>query len=340
MSAANSPIVSPQRIMEMAWGYAPPLILTAALSHRFFDLIEERPKNVEELASASGCAPRGVRSIANALVGFGFLSKDSEGRYSLTPESATFLVKNKPGYIGGFIEYGGRKLIHGWLNIEESTRTGKPAFAVNQQQTGDSFFQELVEPIFAMSYPATQVLRKALGLENEKNPIRVLDIGAGSGVWGIGLAQLSPNVSVTAVDWPGVLDVTRRVTDRFGMADRFSYIPGDFLAVDYGTGYNVITIGHILHSEGEERSRQLLKKCATALAPGGTVAVAEMVVNEDRTGPAMNLIFGVNMMLHTDVGDTYTFGEISGWMKEAGLVNTSRVETGGPVSIVLGQKPK
>ena len=79
-----------------------------------------------------------------------------------------------------------------------------------------------------MSYPATQAAGQALGLANAKSPIKMLDIGTGSGVWGIGLAQLSPQVSVTAQDLPGVLDVTRRMADRFDLADRFSYLPGDF----------------------------------------------------------------------------------------------------------------
>src|SRR6185436_4239239 len=117
--------------------------------------------------------------------------------------------------------------------LREMVRTGKPGAAVNQQETGEEFFQQLVEPIFNMSYPATQALANALGLENADGPVRVLDIGAGSGVWGIGLAQRSKQVSVTAVDFPGVLDVTRKMAERFGMADRFSYLPGDFHDVDF-----------------------------------------------------------------------------------------------------------
>src|SRR6202040_148959 len=105
--------------------------------------------------------------------------------------------------------------------LPEIVRTGKPNVAINQQDAGESFFQDLVEPIFAMSYPSTQAAGQALGLANAKSPIKVLDIGAGSGVWGIGLAQQSPQISITAQDLQGVLDVTKRMADRFKLADRF-----------------------------------------------------------------------------------------------------------------------
>jgi len=338
MSASSNPAVRPDRIMEMIWGYAPPMILATAVHNKVFDLLDAGPKTVDELAKASGNSARGLRAIMNALVGFQFLSKTPDGRYALTPESAAFLVSSKPGYLGKFVEFSGLKSIQTWLPLPEIVRTGKPNTAINQQDAGESFFQDLVEPIFAMSYPATQVAGQALGLENAKAPVKILDIGAGSGVWGIGLAQQSPQVSVTAQDLPGVLEVTRRMVARFNLADRFSYLPGDFHNVDFGTGYNLVTIGHILHMLSVDQCRQLLKKTAAALAPKGTVVISEFLVNQDRSGPPMPLIFAVNMLAHTENGDTFSFEEIGGWLKEAGLVNARKIEPGGPVGLVLADR--
>jgi len=337
MSASSNPAVRPDRIMEMVWGYAPPIILATAVHAKVFDLLEAGPKTVEELAQASGNSARGLRSIMNALVGFQFLAKNADGRYALTPESAAFLVSSKPGYLGKFVEFSGLKMIQTWLPLPEIVRTGKPSNSPHDD--GAAFFQELVEPIFAMSYPATQVAGQALGLANAKAPIKQLDIGTGSGVWGIGLAQQSPQVSVTALDLPGVLDVTRRMAARFNLADRFSCLPGDFHTIDFGTGYNLVTIGHILHMESVDQNRELLKKAAAALAPKGTVVISEFLVNQDRSGPPMGLIFAVNMLAHTDYGDTFSFEEISAWLKEAGLVNPRKIEPGGPVGLVLADKP-
>ena len=147
----------------------------------------------------------------------------------------------------------------------------------------------------------------------------MLDLAAGSGVWGIALAQGSEQVRVTAVDWPDVIPITRKTVGKFGLTERYSFIAGDLLQVDFGTGHTVATLGHILHSEGRERSRELLKKTFQALAPGGTIAIAEFLVNADRTGPLNGLFFALNMLVNTDSGDTYSFEEISGWLTDAGL---------------------
>jgi hypothetical protein len=109
--------------------------------------------------------------------------------------------------------------------------------------------------------------------------------------------------------------------------------------VDLGTGYDVATLGHILHSEGAERSRKLLARVFAALAPGGTIAIAEMVPRDDRTGPAQPLVFAVNMLVFTEQGDTFTFAEISEWLKTAGFENPRTLESPGPSPLILATKP-
>lgn len=190
-----------------------------------------------------------------------------------------------------------------------------------------------------MSYPSAQVLGKHLALDQKGGKVRVLDLGAGSGVWGIALAQSAPNVTVTAVDWVDVLPATRATVARFGLTDRYTFVEGDLGTADFGRGQNVATLGHILHSEGEARSRKLLRKIFDALAPGGTVAIAEFLVNEDRTGPVVSLFFAANMLVNTDDGDTFSFGEIRQWLVEAGFVDARLLDAPGPSPLILATKP-
>src|SRR4051794_1412037 len=305
----GGPAVTPERIMQLAWGYGPPLIIEAATRHGVFDHLETGPKTVEEIATLSGASIRGLRAIMNALSGLGLLAK-SEGRYSLTPESAAFLVSGKPGYYGGFFRHMS-DLIPNWLHLNEVVQTGRPVRNVNEESDGTPFFLDFVEALFPMSYAATQALAGALGLDGAQQPVRVLDLAAGSGVWGIGLAKRSPQVTVTAVDWPGVLDVTRKTAERHGLTARFNFVAGDLMTADFGRGHNVATLGHILHSEGEKRSRTLLKKTFDALAPGGTISIAEFLVDDERATATGGLLFAVNMALATSDGGTFSFNEIA-----------------------------
>jgi 3-hydroxy-5-methyl-1-naphthoate 3-O-methyltransferase len=255
--------LSPKRISEMAWGFAAPLIIEAAVRTKVFDVLDSGPKTLDELAVATKTSPRGLRAIANALVGFDLFLRQGD-RYGLTDESAAFLVSTKPSFQGGIYHHISKELITAWLDLEQVVRTGNADRAVNQEVIGAEFFEQFVEDILPMSYAAARVLADTL--DDQLKPavgvdkVKVLDIASGSGVWGIALAQKSPAVHVTAVDWPRVTPITRKIAGRFGVCDRFHTVEGDLLEAHFGTGHCVATLGHILHSEGEARSRELLKK--------------------------------------------------------------------------------
>ncbi len=237
------------------------------------------------------------------------------------------------------IRHTSEDLIPKWLQLNEIVATGKPVRSVNQKEAGTEFFRKFVNDILPLSYPAAQFLGRHLAADGSRGPLRVLDLGAGSGVWGIALAQTAGDVHVTALDWPDVSQVTRETVARFGVSDRFAYVEGDLLEAPFGTGYNVVTIGQILHSEGIDRSRALLAKSFQALAPGGTIAIAEFLVNADRTGPASSLLFAVNMLVNTQHGSTYSFEEIAGWLSDAGFVNPRTIDSPGPSPLILANRP-
>jgi SAM-dependent methyltransferase len=337
MKNAKKEQVTPERLMQFGFAYAPPVIIGAAVSNKVFDTLASGAKGAEEVSKETRAPVRGLRAVMNALVGLELLNK-RDGKYSLTPESEAFLVSNKPGTLAGFFPMNMKRLIPLWLNLDEIVRTGQPGEARNEEHPGTEFFTELVENIIPMSYGSAQVLADHLKLAKAKKPIRVLDVAAGSGIWGIVLAQTSPQVQVTAVDWAGMIPTTKRITQKFGVGDRFKFIEGDIAEVDFGNGYDVATLGHILHSEGEGRSRHLLKKVSRALRSGGTIAIGEWLVNDQRTEPLPSLMFAVQMLVNTKEGDTFSFNEIRGWLEEAGFKDARTVEAPGPSPLVLGTK--
>lgn len=329
---------TPERLMQMAWGYAVTLIVDAALYHRFFDLLDGGAKTARELAATAQTSERGARAIVEALVGFKLLDREGD-RYALTAEAAAFLVSSRPGFHGLFYAHAVDQLLPKWMQLREVVKSGKPVAAQSQ---GDSatFFANFVESLFPISYPAARALGEYLKVAQSSRPLSVLDVGAGSGVWGIALAEQSQHVTVRAVDWPQVLEVTRRVAEGHGVADRFSYASGDLWQANFGAGHDIAVLGHILHSEGPEQIRKLLRKINAAMAPGGAIAVMEFVVNDDRNGPPPALMFAVNMLVNTEHGSTYTFAEISDWLREAGFVNARTLAVPAVSPLILANKPE
>ena len=136
-----------------------------------------------------------------------------------------------------------------------------------------------------------------------------------------------------------MIPITKRTTQKFGVSDRFSYVEGDVLEADFGNDYDIAILGHILHTEGEERSRKLLKKTFRALKSGGVIAIGEWLVNDQRTEPLPSLIFAVNMFIHSERGDTFSFKEIKGWLEEARFKRVRKLEAPGPSPLILATKP-
>ncbi|HEX6564056.1 MAG TPA: methyltransferase [Chthoniobacterales bacterium] len=334
---------SPARIVELTWGFAPLLILKSALDHGVFDSLDKAPKNMQELCEETGASGRGLRAIVNSLVGLRFLSKQGEDRFYLTPESATFLVSSRPEFHGDIIAHAVENRLPRWLGISEVVAKGcvHSNRDVTEPETKGDYFAQWVDALFPISYAGARSLADALKLSMSQHPITGLDIGAGSGVWGIGLAQASSQVEITAVDLPAVIEVTRRVVNRHGLTKQFRFVEGDILAgTDFGTSHRVAVLGHILHSFNQQQNRLLLRRTFDALASGGTIAIAEFLVNKDRTGPLHSLIFAVSMMVHSSEGDTYSFEEIAEWLEEIGFMNIRSLGIPRHSPLILATRPR
>jgi SAM-dependent methyltransferase len=331
--------LTPERLQQLGFAYAPPLIISAAVNNKVFDTLESGAKTVEQLEKETGGSARGLRAIMDALVGLELLKKDRQSRYTLTRESQAFLISEKPGTLAGFFGSILPILTSRWLRLTDIVRDGRPPVAVNQETEGTEFFSQLVETIIPMSYAGAQKLADHLKVANAKEQVRVIDLAAGSGIWGIAVAQKSPQVRVTAVDWAGMIPTTKRIAEKFGVRDRFNFIEGDLSEANFGSSYDIATLGHILHSEGEERSRQLLNKTFRALKSGGTIAIAEWLVNDERTKPLPSLMFSVQMLVNTEKGDTFSFNEIKNWLEDAGFKKVRKLEAPGPSPLILATKP-
>jgi 2-polyprenyl-3-methyl-5-hydroxy-6-metoxy-1,4-benzoquinol methylase len=169
----------------------------------------------------------------------------------------------------------------------------------------------------AMAVPMAGVLTQMIAPSS--GPIRVLDIAAGHGMYGVTVARNLPNVHVTAVDWPAVLEVAKENAVKAGVADRFSTRPGSAFDADLGVGYDYVFITNFLHHFDSATNEKLLRRFHAALRPGGKALTVEFVPNPDRVTPPMAAAFSLVMLAHTDSGDAYTFAEYQKMFSAAGF---------------------
>ena len=324
-------------IMDHLWSARAAMALAAGVELGVFNHIDSGKGTVKEIARAAKASARGMRHLLDALTGMGYLNKQGEA-YSNGPVASQFLVAGKPGYMGGIV--GETRMVWpGWAKLPEVVQTGRPIEAVDTEAGGKEFFPKLVEAIFPMSYGVAQGVVQALPEKTRKRIKTILDVAAGSAAWSLPFAQRLPEVHVTALDYPEVLPVARRFAERFGVADRYDYIEGNLRDLDFGRNrYDLVILGHIIHSEGEKWGKKLLKKAYRVLTDNGMLLIAEMIPNDTRTGPMLPLLFGLNMLVHTEAGDVFTMREYREWLKAAGFRKVQTLDIPGPSPLILATK--
>jgi SAM-dependent methyltransferase len=333
--------VTPDRVFQLSWGFALTRTLTTAVELELFRHVAEGKRTADAIAKAVGASPRAVGMVVNALVGLGLLARTGgpETPVSLAADAETFLVKGSPAYIGDFVLLHSRLIDAHWAHLTDVVKSGKPYVAVDKPAEGMAVWHQLVDTLFALGFRAAQQVGDELARLYPGKPVRLLDVAAGSGVWGIGASTTNPGVRPTFQDLEDTLTHTKRWVGRMKVGDRAAYLPGDLRRVDFGTAaFDAAVLGHICHSEGAEHTKALFRKVAKALAPGGTLFVVDFVPDADRRGPPMALLFALNMVVNTTDGDTFTMPEYAAWLTEAGFRDVRAMPAAAPSPLVVATK--
>ena len=332
----SMPALNPEILHQMAFSFIPARILTTALQLGVFSHLAAGKKTAAEIARAAAASERGMGMLLDALAACQLLTKQ-DARYELSPLAARFLVRGNPDYLGLLLEQD--DLWESWGHLTDVVRTGQPLHRVEAQELAEQFFPILVQTLHVLHRDRARSMAEALGIGTRAKGARTMDVACGSGVWGIAVAEADPEARVTAQDFPAMLAVTRNYLKRHGVERQFDFLPGDLKTTDFGREqYDLALLGNILHSEGEESSRNLLRRLHAALRPGGRVVIIEFLPNDARTGPPFPVFFALNMLLNTEHGNTFTLAEYTGWLREVGFARIETADIGSHSPLVIGYK--
>lgn len=316
-SAAQQP--SPQIFFQTINAHQRTEALKAAIELEVFTAIGEGNSTAAEIAKRCQTSEKGMRVLCDYLTIMEMLTKQ-DGRYALTLDSSVFLDKRSPAYLGGATEFlCSPMLTEGFKHVADAVRKGGTAME-NDGTIGPDHpvwvkFAQAMAPMMAL--PAQLMTKLVVPAADRK--LKILDIAAGHGLFGISFATHNPQAEITALDWKAVLEVAKENAQKAGVSDRYHTIEGNAFDVDFGSGYDLVLITNFLHHFDAPTCETLLRKVHAALADGGRAVTLEFVPNEDRVTPPDSAGFSMVMLASTPSGDAYTFPELDRMFVNAGF---------------------
>jgi SAM-dependent methyltransferase len=319
------PQPTPQRFFDVVNAYQQTEAMKTALELEIFTAIAEGNATAATIAQRCKAAERGVRILCDFLTIHGFLDKEGL-QYALTPDSALFLNRHSPAYLGGAIEFLlAPRIREGNSRLTEAVRRGGTALGEGTLEPENPDWVKFAQAMMPLMHMPAQITAAELRKGGESH--KILDIAASHGMFGIAAAKQNPSAQIYAADWKNVLEVAKKNAEMAGIPDRFHLLPGSAFETDFGSGYDLVLIPNFLHHFDPPTCTTFMRKVHAALKPGGRAAIVEFVPNPDRVSPPTAAAFSMMMLASTPTGDAYTFAELEGISKDAGF---TRAELAAP----------
>jgi O-methyltransferase domain/Dimerisation domain len=337
--------LDPSHIMQVGMGFWPSKTVLSAVELELFTRLGAEAMTGEEIREELGLHPRGIYDFLDALVALKLLERDgdgSDGRYRNTEETAMFLDKRSPAYVGGILEMSNARLYRFWGDLTEALQTGKPQNEV--KHTGKAMFEELysdparleqfMEAMKGVSTGNFQALAEKFDFSKYKT---VCDVGGATGQLCMILAARHPHLQCTSYDLPVVAPIAERAIATAGLTDRVSAASGDFFAEPLPPA-DVITMGLILHDWNLDGKKKLISSAYDALPEGGAFIVIENLIDDARRENAFGLMMSLNMLIEFGDAFDYTGSDFADWCREAGFKEVEVLPLTGPSSAGIAYK--
>jgi hypothetical protein len=337
--------LNPGHIMQTATAFWASKVLLTAVEFDLFTVLGERAMTAEQLGTKLGIHPRGRYDFFDSLVAAGFLQREGDGptgRYHNTPDTAAFLNKNSPMYIGGMPEMMNARLFGFWNHLGEALRTAQPQNEI--KHNGKPIFEEL----YADEARLGQFLNAMTGFQAANFQIlgekfhfqkfqTMTDIGGALGLLSRIIAKQHPHLRFNTFDLPPVAPLAQQHVDEAGLSDRISVISGDFFVDDFPES-DVITMGNVLHDWNLEKKKILIKKAYAALPEGGAFIAIENLIDDARRENLFGMLMSLNMLIEFGDAFDYTAQDFRDWCGAIGFKKFETINLAGPTSAAIAYK--
>lgn len=308
-------------LLQLSGGYWGACALHAAVRLDIFTHLTPGPLGAGALAARTGADERGLLRLLEAMAALGLATRDADGMWGATPAASRYLSRGGPASLAHIITH--HHLIMGaWALLPEAVRAGAPTRERSSHLDDELARKSFLMGMYELASLAAPRVAPAVDLSGRR---RLLDLGGGPGTYAIHFCLRNPGLSAVVCDLPTTRAFAERTIAAHGLSGRIEFAPADYGTDAVPGGFDVAWLSHVLHGEGPSGAAALLGKAAAALEPGGLLLVQEFVLDDDRLGPAHPALFGLNMLVGTPDGQSYSGAELSAMMEDAGARDVRRL---------------
>jgi len=308
-------------LLQLSGSYWNVCTLHAGVKLDIFTHLDNKPLAVPELSRIISADERGLDMLLHALTAMELLEK-KDGFFRSTSSSCTYLSKNSDSYMGHIIMHH-HHLVEGWSRLDEAVKTGVPVRSRSSHKADDVERGSFLMGMFNLASILAPRVAANIDLKDRR---RLLDLAGGPGTYAIHFCMQNPELEAVIFDLPTTRPFAEQTVNRFGLSKQVSFTAGDINSDDPGTGYDVVWISHLLHSEGFESSAAIIIKAANALNTGGLLMIQEFILDDSKTDPLFPALFSLNMLIGTPSGRSYSQNELASMMSDAGLTDIRRLQ--------------
>jgi predicted O-methyltransferase YrrM len=315
----------PGRLLELSGMYWQTCTLHAGVKLGIFSHLADRRLTAESLADCLGADSRAMACLLNALSAMGLLEK-ADGGFANTAAARAYLVQTSPGYVGHMILHH-HDLVASWARLDDAVLTGRPVRASVGRSDDEARRKNFLMGMFNNAMLLAPRIVEAVDLSGRRS---LLDLGGGPGTYAIHFCLENPQLTATVYDLPTTRPFAQETIERFGVADRVAFAPGDYHADPLPGAYDAVWISHILHAEGPQECLSILQKAVGALSPGGLILVHDFLLEDSLAAPLFPALFSLNMLLGTSAGRSYSGTAVKEMLSRCGVTDIVQLEFRGP----------
>lgn len=268
--------------------------------------------HISDIAAKVSCRPERLAPLLNALVHYELLSKDGD-EYSFA-ENAAVINPTHPVSQNGYVSFS-EDVRNKWIRLGDIARdvTTGDLGRVTGKDLDET--RNFISAMHANGVPQAKFISENYDFSSR----RILDLGAGSGVYSLSVGERYVTSAGVLIELPGVVDITQEYLNKSDAKDRFSVLPSDYHIGLPDAQFDDVFMFAVAHQESPDRLSYLLKRAKNCLSPGGRIFLTSFFLDESRTSPQFSTLFSVEMMVMSGSGHVYTFGEIESLLGDAGF---------------------